>query len=71
MGILVKELGLAKFYQTTGSQFLDLIKPSIPELMQTAVVFDAEDPRRQQLIALLYLDQDWLNEVANYLTVRE
>jgi len=42
---------------------LDLIRPTAHEIIETALLFDREDPRRHQLIALLGHDEQALQDL--------
>ncbi len=42
---------------------LDLIKPTSQEIIDTALLFSRDDPRRRQLIALLAFDEAALRKL--------
>ena len=39
------------------------LKPSVKEIIETADLFQDDDKRKKQLIALLFLDDEWLSEI--------
>jgi len=45
-------------------EILALIKPSAQEVRTLAMTFDESDPRREQMLSILFLDDGWFDELS-------